>query len=403
VNNLQQVTTSFDALASKQRECIFQHLDLFVAGVQTVATGIKVLGIPIVSTAPRLISFTFDGQITPDVVTKAGGVALIKGVSVWTDRSLPPSVQLKAANYSIIGTLIPQPGDSINDFRVPIGADLISSRGGQCLYVDVTSYVQKSFVGIHFGKKQSGEETLPMCIPQQFNQSISMLANVAYSITTTGERTLSSKRFDNNFNQSLRNTSCEDRHNVSVSAGWDSEIPASWRIVRVQQSAPDIVNQSNIGVSFTSDSVTAAGWLDTATCFKTPFSASLIHDTHWYMTLTPVIDGPNTTNTQSSGSTLPVAMNFPTTSNICASVPKDPNSSGASSFWVTLTPYIHGEQQAAPLYVGPRETDPTMDAFTYADTDTSGAYQISVTYNPTVVSGTSQVCATLTVKGTCAW
>jgi len=399
INRLQEVTASFDALASKQRECIFERLDLFVAGVQTVASGIKVLGLPIVSTAPRLISFTFDGQITPDVVPKAGGEALVAGVSVWTVPSLAPAVQIKSSDNTVVGQPAPQPGSSINDFRVPVAASLFAARGGQCLYFDVTSYKKKTFLWIfHYGKMKTGEATLPMCVPQEFDRSVSLLANVAYSVTTQApERALSAKRFGFN------NTSCEDRKNVSQGQAWDAEIPAGWRIVRVQQSAPDIVNQSNIGVSFTDKSVTAAGWLDTASCIKTPFSATLLHDTHWNMTLTPVIDGPNTSNPTSSGSTQPVAMNYPTTSNICASVPKDAGASGASSFWITLTPYLRGEQQSAPLYVGPRQTDPTMDTFTYSDTDTTGAYQINVSYNPTVVSGNCQVCASITVKGTCAW
>lgn len=398
VNNLQQVTTEFDALASKQRECIFERLDLFVAGLQTVASGIKILGLPIVSNAPRLISFTFDGQITPDVVPKAGGTAQVKGVSVRTVQSLPPTVQLKAPDNTVLGQLTPQPGSSINDFRVPIASALFASRAGQCLYLDVVSYKAKKVLGIFkSGKTPTGEATLPVCIPQEFSQSVSLLANVAYTITTEGERTLSGKRF------SFSNTSCEDRKNVSLGQAWDAEIPAGWRIVRVQQSAPDVVNQSNIGVSFTDRSATAAGWLDTATCFKTLVSATLIHDTHWNMTLTPIIAGPNTSNNQASGSTQPIAMNYPTTSNICANVPKDANASGASTFWVTLTPYLRGEQQSSPLYVGPRETDPTADTFTYKDTDTTGAYQLDVSYNPAVVNGNCQVCASLTVKGTCAW
>jgi len=397
VNALQQVTASVDALASKQRECIFEHLDLFVAGLQTVTSGITVLGLPIVTAAPRLISFTFDGQITPDVVPRAGGTALVAGVSIWTVPSLAPTVQVKSSDSTVIGSPTPQPGSSVNDFRVPVAPALFAGRGGQCLYFDVTAYKQKAFLFFHYGKVKTGEATLPMCVPQQFDQSVSVLANVAYSVTSTGERTLSAKRFG------FSNTSCEDRKNVSQGQAWDAEIPAGWRIVRVQQSAPDIVNQSNIGVSFTNSSVTAAGWLDTATCINTPFSHSLLHDTHWNMTLTPVIDGPNTSNIQSSGSTQPVAMNYPTTSNICASVPKDASSSGASSFWITLTPYLRGEQESAPLYVGPRQTDPTMDTFTYSDTDTTGAYQVNVSYNPTVVSGNCQVCASITVKGTCAW
>jgi hypothetical protein len=393
INRLQEVTEAFDALASKQRECIFERLDLFVSGVQTVASGIKVLGLPVVTTAPRLISFTFDGQITPNVVPKAGGTARVSGVSVWTASSVPPTVQLKSSDNTVLGTLTPQLGSSVNDFRVPIAAALFSGRAGQCLYFDVTSY-KKSL----FGKKKTGEMTLPICVPREFERSVSIQANVAYSVTAQApERAISGRRFE------FANTSCEDRKNVSHGEAWDAEIPAGWRIVRLQQSAPDIVNQSNIGVSSSTKAITAAGWLDTASCIKTPFSATLLHDTHWKMTLTPVIDGPNTTNLTSSGSSQPMAMNYPTTSNICASVPKDSGASGPSSFWITLTPYLRGEQLSSALYVGPRQTDPTTDTFTYSDTDTTGAYQINVSYNPTVVNGNSQVCASLTAKGTCAW
>ncbi|MGD0568536.1 MAG: hypothetical protein ABSA78_09025 [Candidatus Sulfotelmatobacter sp.] len=395
INNLQEVTSSFNALVSKQRECIFAHLDLFVAGVQTVATGIKVLGFNVVSAdSPRLIDFIFDGQITPNIVPKAGGEAVVKGVLLWTAADYPPTVKVQTADRTIIAQPQPEHATGENDFRVPIPSTLIAGLGGKCLYLDVTTFKKNTFLGITTGKQQTGEMTLPMCIPQEYDQSLSLQAHLSYSVTAQGERSLSGRRFG------FSNSSCEDRHNVSHTEAWDAEIPAGWRIVRVQQSAPDVVNQSNIGISNTAKSVTAAGWLDTASCIITPFSHSLLHDTHWNMTLTPVADGPNTNTSETSSSTTPQPMSFPETK-LCTDIPKDSSASGASTFWITLTPYLRGEQQPNPLYVGPRKTDPDANEFTYSDQ--SGGYEIKASYNPTVISGKSQVCATVTVQGTCAW
>jgi hypothetical protein len=234
-----------------------------------------------------------------------------------------------------------------------------------------------------------------MCVPKEYERSVVLEANIDYSITNSGERTLSGKRF------SFSNSSCEDRKNFGHTEAWDAEMPGpGWRIVRVHESAPDIVNQSNIVVTFADSSVSAAGWLDDATCVETPFSHSLIHDTHWAETLEPVSAGPNTTHKQGSAATDPMPMAFPET-RICADVPKDEQASGPSTFWLTLIPYLRGERSPQPLYVGPRKTTPTADTFNY--TDQAGGYRIDGSYNPVVVSGKSQVCATLTVQGTCAW
>jgi hypothetical protein len=78
--------------------------------------------------------------------------------------------------------------------------------------------------------------------------------------------------------------------------------------------------------------------------------------------------------------------------------------SGVSTVWITLNRYFHGEQQSVPMYLGPRMTDPSTNQIVFpADTDATGAYQITLSYNPAVVNGTCQVCASITATGNCAW
>src|SRR5262249_7753141 len=135
VNNLQEVTNSFNVLVGKQRECIFARLDLFVAGVQTVATGIRLLGFKVVSVdSPRLLNFVFDEQLTPNIVPKTGGQALVKGVLVWTEPDLPPTVKIQTADKTVLGQPQAQHGGGENEFRISVQPSLLASHSGECLY-----------------------------------------------------------------------------------------------------------------------------------------------------------------------------------------------------------------------------------------------------------------------------
>ncbi len=94
-------------------------------------------------------------------------------------------------------------------------------------------------------------------------------------------------------------------------------------------------------------------------------------------------------------------MRLPST-RLCASVPKNEAASGSSTFWVEIRQFLRGQPLPTPLYVSPRRTAPDMNPLSVPPDD-AGAYQVALTYNPTVVNGTCEVCATITSLANCGW
>jgi hypothetical protein len=400
VDRLMQVTEQLDRIANRQQACIFQNLDLFLAGLQTVTAGMK-SGIPLINPgAPRLVSFIFDGKQTPNVVPREGGRARLKGFRLWENPSAPPEVSIMS-NNAVIGTPAAQPGGGPDELAIAVTPDFVRNQAGKCLLVQVRTYRPKKFLFIFpAGKQLTGTLAIPMCVPQEYQRSLSLTANIAYSVTNQVEKTLSGRRFG------WGNDKCEGgRSNVSQTMAWSADIPAGFRIVRVHQSDPDTRNDTNINVSFTNESVTAAGWLDEASCVEVcipfgPCIRKLLHDTHWFKTLAPVIAGPNTVTTTAVGTGDPVQMQLPSTS-MCVNVPKTGEASGASTVWVTIDQYAAGRKLPNPLHVGPRLTTPDMN--TLQDTRQQDTYAIAVRYNPVAVNGNCQVCATVTSQVGCGW
>ncbi len=401
VDRLVQATEQLDQIVTRQQACIFQNLDLFLAGLQTVTAGLKA-GIPLVDPGgPRLVSFTFDGKRTPNVVPREGGRARLRGFRLWEHANTPPEVAILDNNVPVVEPQV-QPGGSTDEVAFAVTQDLVRSQAGKCLVVRVVTYRPKKILWIFpAGRERTGTVAIPMCVPQEYRQSLSLTANLAYSVTNQVERTLGGRRFG------WGNDKCEGgRANVSQTMAWSADIPSGFRIVRVHESDPDIRNDTNINVSFTNESVTAAGWLDEASCVEVclppfgPCIRKLLHDTHWFKTLAPVIAGPNTVTTTAAAAGDPVQMQLPSTS-MCVNVPKDASASGASTVWVTIDRYIDGHKLPNALHVGPRLTTPDMN--TLSDTRPQDTYSVAVRYNPVVVNGNSQVCASVTSQAGCGW
>lgn len=392
VERLANVTATVDAIISRQQACLFQNLDLMVAGLSTAVAQAKHIG-PLLKEDPRLVSFTFAGLVTPNVVPRAGGAAQVKGYRLWERLEYPPDVTLQLLNGTVLAKIIPRRGLTVGDIVAPIDASLIKAHAGECLQLAVTAYSKKKIALIPAGRRIIGAMSMPMCVPQDFDRSLAITANISYSVTTQVERTLSAKRFG------WANRNCSDRSNVSQTQLWDAEIPQGFRIVRVQEGDLDVENQTSIGISFTATGVTAAGWLDRATCIRTPISATFLHDSHWYRTLTPVMVGPSTVSQVATLSGPQTPMGIPTTT-ACANVPVDVNKSGASTVWYTLSSFVGGQLQPQPLFVSARQT--TTDA-TFSRDDNVAGYTIHTAYNPNVVAGTCEVCATVKSTQGCAW
>jgi len=391
---LTETTRQLDNIVSKQRACIFQNLDLFIAAVSTAVAGAKA-GIPFFDPgAPRLVSFKVDGLITPNLIPKSGGTVRIQGFRLWEVPEYMPLIQLQNSSAATLATLPARTGANSGEAVVTLDGSLLTGHAGECLSFDVHMYGKKKFLGIPVGRRLIGEASLPICVPAEYERGVSMTAVINYSTTNQGTKILSGKRFG------WGNADCSNKHDVTMTQAWDNEIPAGWRITRVGESDVDIRNTTSVSITFLEKSVTAAGWLDEATCFDTPISHTFFHDTHWYETLTPLIAGSVTVEHQESKSTEPISMSLPST-RVCASIPKDAAASGPSNYQVTVWPYLRGEKQPSALYVGPWRQDPDMNAISHQDQ--GGGYDITTSYNPSVVQGNCEVCATITPRGNCSW
>jgi hypothetical protein len=392
---LQQVTDAYGVLVRRERACIFEHLDLFVAGLNTVTANLK-SGFPFFSAGtPRIIKFIVAGMQTPNVIPPSGGRVTVKGFRLWEQPRVAPEISIALKNGTVVAKPAPLAGASPDEVAFNLDPLLVRQWAGECVELSVNTFRRgKILLVFPGGRKQTARLGYPMCIPEDFVRTIVLQANVAYSVTGSGERTLSTKRFG------WGNNSCEERKNFGTTMGWDAEIPEGWRIVRVHQSGADVRNQTHIGVSFGEKIVSAGGWLDQASCVWTPFGSKLLHDTHWFMDLTPVIAGPVTREANGQSTTDHTPM-MPPQTRICAQVPKDVAARGSSTAWVEITSQVRGIPLPGPLYVSPRMTNP--DASTLVHTDQLGGYSIVTRYNPTVVDGVCEVCVTLSPQNGCGW
>lgn len=391
---LRDATFAYGALLDHHRDCIFQNLELFVAGLNTVTADLK-RGVPYTDLdQPRLTSFRFDGSRTPNVVPREAGRLTLAGHRLWRGEA-PRVAVLDGRRRTVLVRPRPERGGSAHEVSLVVERALLAAHAGECLQLHLQTRERRRGHSPWSGGgvASTGDLFLPMCIPETYRMRLKLSASVHHTLAAVRERRLSPRRFG------LSNRSCERAARFSETKGWNSEIPAGWRIVRVEQSGPDIENQTNVGVSFDARSVTAAGWLDRATCVEGPFFDAVVHDTHWYMDLAPVIAGPASAEQTWSAALEPMPVQRPTT-RLCARIPADTAAIGASTSWLTLAPYLRGEAGVAPFYESPRLTA-HEDRVTHADE--ARGYRIEASFDPTAADGIREVCAMVTVPQQCGF
>jgi hypothetical protein len=155
-------------------------------------------------------------------------------------------------------------------------------------------------------------------------------------------------------------------------------------------SGPDIDNVTHIGVSYTATQVTAAGFLDSASCISTPFSHTFLHDTHWNATVIPQVRYDQTVEHDEKPAAVLVNAQLPTT-NISISVPSQCFEAGTKTFSYQIIPVINGIEQK-PLYVSPQQSGSEHGV---ADQASLGGMTINGQWNPNAVAGFSQVAVSI--------
>jgi hypothetical protein len=392
---LQQALEAYPPLIDRQRECLFQDLDLFLAGINTVTDGLK-RGVPLLKTGgPRLISFRFEDHLTNNVVPREGGRMTVNGFELWPD--VPPKVEiLDNSRQMILAQFTPEgASDTGNTISVVIPRKLVADHAGSCLQLHVQTFRRKKILWVFSsGEERTGDLYLPMCAPQEYQMQMRMVAWVNYAYSVKESLVLGPKHFGAGWD------SCEHRYDIPPQTqSWAAEIPPGWRIINVVERAVDIRGKTGVGYSHTNDSVTVTGWLDTADCDWAWKFSRVNHDTHWYKDLAVEIAGSTAGTTNVCELTEPKPFTFPTTE-VCTNLAVRADASNIS-YWVALYPVFNGQPQ--PKIGEEQRISVPEGARVATGLGTAERYRIRTTYTQQA-GGTSQVCATIEPhKGQCGY
>lgn len=385
-NRLQFATDSLNQILSHQRNCAYTNAADLISAVRTV--GLRIASkIPFTrKDSPSVYTFRFVGH-DPEAVPSSGGQVEITGYDLFSYRA--PDLSLTDDGGHAV-SLTAARGTSNDDFITNVSGTVLQANAGKIMNLNITAHtLVKKFLG---HKDVVTNLTLPFAVPQAYKTVYKVDTKVAYACSLEQNQNLPYVTFD------FHNNSCEDRHNVG-----DTKTPQLPNVANMQPGSAKIVgwhyvnwpdghaspntrNQSSVGVSFTATTVSAGGWIDTATCIKGPFGiAHLNHDTFWQAAVVPetrytVLNEQTATGTDTLQATLPTTI-----ANI--NVPTSCNMQGPHSFSYTVTPIVNGVVDS-PIYSSPVRTE---DEKGVHDVVALGPVSIAASWNPQPVGGMSQV------------
>jgi hypothetical protein len=379
---LQIAVGSIDELLTRQQTCFFQNLQQFTAALQTAASD-SISAIPLAgSPSPRLYSVKFDGH-AGGVIPASGGNATVTGYKVWLDQ--PPIVRLYQPDKTTpLATLTPSRAADDNSLSVVIEGKQIGAHAGQCLYLGVKVQAKKAVGPIKWGSGTVADLYLPLCIPDiEKEMTLEADASISYDCTSIQQSTLGAQvfRFDN--------SSCERPHNVSQTKGWP--MPSGCHIIGLNDHRDEERNQSSIGLSYSNDSVTAAGSIDTASCLL----GKLLHTSIWQHSVSPTISC--TITKSETGSAHKQAQLRNGRAQICMDIPKSCNQTSALC---SYTAKVTADKTPIASHESGRVSVSENGAA--IDSATEQGLTISGQCTPHTVGSSAQVCVSVT-SGSCGY
>jgi hypothetical protein len=371
-NQIYSSVARLDVMLKNQQACLLINSQVFLAGVNTITAGLK-SGLPFISDdAPRIDYFQFVG-FTPSIVPKNGGQINIHGFDLWEDTKYPPEVNIYEEDRKTLNTKItPQKGQDIHSFSFNLDAAFIQKNQGKILQLQVLPK-EKRWLDF-FGPKVLGVFFMPVAIPRLIFSKFQIIAHLQYESEIDTVDILEFKRFG------MGCDSCEDRKSYSQSFGWP--IPDNAQIIGIETKDFDIINQTNVQFSFSGNIITAAGWLDTATCIKGPFGiAKLLHDTHWWASAAPRISYKKKGEVVADVTTDFIELQN-NEANFNIKLPKANDSDTDDTFWFELI--IDNGDVKKSIFTSPNTTVDNFSA-------NSNGLLIDAKYNGVIVDGTAQL------------
>lgn len=385
---LQSATQQINLILTNQRNCGIADASTVISGIRNIGLNVE-KNIPLVSSgSPRVDYFQFAGH-DPEVVPLTGGLATVFGYQLFSGSA--PTVVLWDDSGHVVSSLIPQRATSDDSFSVPIAQSIITTYAGRTLLIDIHTHKKKHIWGIFPDGEDSAELKLPLTVPREYNLQYRVSAKASYSCTVPKAGELPPVTIG------LENSSCEDRKNYSEVR--TPALPSGPGISNVRitgyhfVNGPNLRNQSSIAVSTTATTITAAGWLDTATCVQIGFPihiAHLDHPTNWSATIVPEIQFDQSMEHDEIAKPTLVPAILPVTT-ATLQVNSSCFEPGAKSFSYTVTPEINGMDQS-DLYDSPIATGSEHGV---SQSATLNSVSLTGTWNPQPVSGTSQIAITI--------
>ena len=385
------ITTQLDSVLTHQRNCGVTNGEMLISALQNVSLHLG-NSIPFGdSGTPSLYSFQFTGH-DPEVVPPQGGAIVFKGYKLWTDHGAP-DIQL-ADDFGNKSALPASRGGSDDEFSSNIEPSGIIKNAGKTLQFVVTTHARKHFWFIPYGDDPHTLQ-LGFAIPQAFQLKYKIEGHVAYYCSANKSAELAEQDFN------LVNNSCEHDANVSDMKTW--ALPSGSHIRNAAfsgfryASSIDKRNNLNINVSYTSNTVTAAGWLDTASCVCAPFvGCHLDHNTHWIVGVVPTVSYTEDVEHDGQLQSLEVAAQLPiTTANF--QIPTACNEQGVHTLAYTVSPVINGEVRPALESAVVSGNEKAVD-----DQKIHGPLTVEASWNPNTISGFSNLGVRVT-QNTCGY
>jgi hypothetical protein len=391
--DIQQLAARIEASVNQLNSILSLQRNCGVANAQEVISGIKNVGlnlahtIPILHTGlPELSYIQFTGH-DPEIIPGSGGEFTLYGFDLYS--SYAPVIELDSADGKIVETLSPKRGGSADQVLLTLDAATVTNHAGETLNLNIDARTPKKFLFFTIGKRHTALN-LPISFPIQESVEYAMTAKVVYSCSVPQTVNLPEQDFD------FHNDSCEDRKDESDTRTPTLPVDATFSNVAVSgehyinwdgaHQSPNTRNQSSIGVSYTTTTVTAAGWLDTASCTNFIAGKKLDHDTFWQARVVPEVSyvlaqqhiEPTTTiQVQAQDGTTSGNLSFNTS---CGET-------GVKIFSYSVTPIVKGQAQA-PIYVSP-DIQGNQDGV--SDKQVLNTFIIDANWNPVPVAGKTQV------------
>jgi hypothetical protein len=386
---LQSATQQLNDILSHQRNCGFANAEALISGIRNVGLNIE-KNVPLVSAgSPRVDYIQFAGH-DPEVVPLAGGLATVYGYQLYPGTA--PTVVLWDDGGHSLATLPAQRASSDDSFAVTISKPVLKAYAGRTLLLDIHTHKKKLVWEFIPDGEDTTDLKLPLTIPQAYDLKYEMSAQASYSCTEPKTGTLAP------IGIGLENSSCEDRKNFSEAR--TPQLPSGPGISNVRitgyhfSDGPHLRNQSSIGVSTTGTTVTAAGWLDTATCEQVHIGfvnvAHLDHPTDWSATIVPEIQYDQSVEHDEIAHPVFVDASLPLTTGTLQ-VKSACFEPGAKSFSYVVTPVLNGKEQKT-LYESPIVTGSEHGVNQSASLN---AISLTGAWNPQPVGGSSQIAVTV--------